>query len=344
MKKKWLVGSSILATLIGVVLLGLLSGRKQHGPAPVTLSQAPSPRSTIGPLLSPDPSPNGTSTNVTVPQEVEKNPVAKGYFLAAMTPISFWGKVIDEKGIPIEGAKATISVHDKVFQNGSGYTKTTDAHGLFSITAVHGLGIGVSVSRDGYYQTSRSRGVCGYASHAASDLPIPTPENPDIFILRKQGELAELLVRRANIPVPSDGTAVSIDLKTGKRVSLGQGDLQVDVLSEDQSKDAAGHYDWRCHISVPKGGLRIRDDSFAFEAPENGYQSSDEIIMVHNAPQWSPEVSRNYFVRLEGNLYARIDFEIIAGGDHFVRITSYLNPETGSRNLEYDPRKRISTP
>ena len=333
-----------MAASIGLLLWGLLSGRWQNGSATVTLSGLSSPAPKAGPVLSSQINTDGTPLRSTVPPEVEKNPAAKEYFLAAMTPISFWGKVVDEKGRPVEGASIVISVHDKVFQNGSSHTKITDADGLFSMTGVRGLGIGIAVSKRGYYQTDRSRGMCGYASHAATDVPIPTSEAPAVFVLRKQGQPAALVMRKSNVRIQADGTPVSVQLMTGKPGSLGQGDLQVDLMSEDQSTNAKGRYDWRCDISVPNGGLLARDDPYAFEAPEAGYQPSDEISMSQDALQWSPEVSRNYFVKLTDGTYARLEFTVIAGGDHFFRITSYLNPTPGDRNLEFDPAKEIKTP
>ena len=48
-----------------------------------------------------------------------------------------------------------------------------------------------------------------------------------------------------------------------------------------------------------------------------------------------------YYVIFADGKYARIDFTMTAGGEHFFTINSYLNP-SGSRHLEYDPKKRVS--
>jgi len=55
---------------------------------------------------------------------------------------------------------------------------------------------------------------------------------------------------------------------------------------------------------------------------------------------WYNHTKRNYFLKLGSGNYARINFEMIAGGDHFFKLESLLNPSR-SRNLEYDPTKAI---
>ncbi len=80
---------------------------------------------------------------------------------------------------------------------------------------------------------------------------------------------------------------------------------------------------------------------FDFEAPTDGYRASDEINMYTKTPdRWSGNAKKKYFLKLGDGNYARIQFEMIAGGDHFCYIESYLNPDK-SRNLEYDRNKEI---
>jgi hypothetical protein len=66
------------------------------------------------------------------------------------------------------------------------------------------------------------------------------------------------------------------------------------------------------------------------------------LNMSANARPWNDSQSRAYFLTLANGTYARIDFTMAAGGDHFFSITSYLNPKPGHRNLEYDPAKQIN--
>jgi hypothetical protein len=140
--------------------------------------------------------------------------------------------------------------------------------------------------------------------------------------------------------VPKDGSPVQVDLATGQTTQ--QGDLTVQCWTNDQARDADGHYDWKCLLTVPGGGLIERTDPMAFEAPPEGYNPSLELSL--SAGKWSSRAEREYFARLSGNRYARISFRIRTGGEHFFVIESYLNPEPGNRNLEFDPAKAVKSP
>lgn len=54
------------------------------------------------------------------------------------------------------------------------------------------------------------------------------------------------------------------------------------------------------------------------------------------AERWRPSMAKHFFIRLGDNRYARINFEMVAGGDHFIVLESFLNPTPGNRNLEFD--------
>ena len=95
-------------------------------------------------------------------------------------------------------------------------------------------------------------------------------------MLRKKGEAVPLVrVSERPIKVPRNGTPVEINLQTGKAAS--QGDLKVECWTQDQVKDAQGHYPWHCRVSVPGGGLVKREGEFDFEATAEGYEPSDDI-------------------------------------------------------------------
>jgi hypothetical protein len=77
-------------------------------------------------------------------------------------------------------------------------------------------------------------------------------------------------------------------------------------------------------------------EEFNFLAPEEGYSQSDEIDMPRSLDRkWSGDAGRKYYLSLPGGKYARMEFAMIARGDHFCIVESFLNP-SGSRNLEYD--------
>jgi hypothetical protein len=94
---------------------------------------------------------------------------------------------------------------------------------------------------------------------------------------------------------------------------------------------------------VPGGGIQLRKGGeFDFTAPTDGYQLSDEINMPSTITSWNDQGSREYFLKLANGEFARISFTMGAGGYNTFGITSYLNPQPGHRNLEYDPNQTAS--
>ena len=68
------------------------------------------------------------------------------------TPITFYGKVIDQHGMPVPNADIKFRANDNPYGGkGSEYQRQTDSNGLFSISGIRGLTLGVEVSKTGYY-------------------------------------------------------------------------------------------------------------------------------------------------------------------------------------------------
>lgn len=264
------------------------------------------------------------------------------------TPINFWGKVVDEDGNPIPDVTVSYTAMDKPLEQlirdqGTRHTGKSEANGLFSITGIKGMGLGIQVTKDGYYQTKQSAYSIGYA--VPSEHKPPSPNDPTIFVLRKMGETEPLkVVSSGGIRVPQNGQPVSVSLAQGRAVPAGQGDIQVEVLVQDQQKDAQGRYPWRYKISVPGGGLLERKRDGSFVAPENGYNSSDEIEMAPYSEQWGQRSDKEYFIKLSNGTFGRLKFGVRTAGEYYIRIESHLNPMPGSRNLEYDPAKVVPNP
>jgi len=63
--------------------------------------------------------------------------------------------------------------------------------------------------------------------------------------------------------------------------------------------------------------------------------------MPKDSERWKRDFEAEYFVKLASGHYARMRFRITTGGTHSARVSAYLNPTPGSRNLEYDPAKKV---
>jgi hypothetical protein len=259
----------------------------------------------------------------------------KDFAAAFDTSINFWGKVVDEKGDPVPGALVKMGTADKPFQTGTRHERTTDASGLFSVLGAKGLSISVTVSKDGFYQTPRSRGQVSYAHPSGNKEPLPTSNTPAVFELRKMGEIVPLVRVEQSARIPKDGTPATVDLMTGRFSP--SGNFRMEAWTE--APEGGQKFTWRCRVTVPGGGLVERKGQFDFEAPEDGYEESVELGMSRDAKQWASQQQRDYFVKLPDGRFARINFRMIAGGNHYFVMESFLNPTPGSRNLEYDPKQ-----
>ena len=282
----------------------------------------------------------------TVEQDKDRRLAIRDMQRAYSAPITFYGKVVDEKNNPIAGASVHYSVANNPLTDGAKHEGTSDNNGLFSISKIKGASLYVTVWKKGYYPIENlSGGAFAYGVPPSSniDRPIPTKDNPAIFVLRKMGETVPLIPVDRDVMMPKDGTPVEISLSTGTVVSEGEGDIVVECWTQNQGFDPnlCEHYDWRFRLTIPDGGLVERTDEFAFEAPETGYRSMIELNMPKDSPEWKNVFQGEYFLKLKDNRYARMNFRVISGGAHFAVVTSYLNPTPGIRNLEYDPEKAI---
>ncbi len=264
---------------------------------------------------------------------------------AFSSSIVFYGKVVDEKNNPIAGAAIHYSVANNPLKDAEKHESVSDANGRFSLNGVNGASLYVNVTKEGYYRIpEQSYGSIAYGvpSNSSVDRPMPTKDNPTIFILRTMGETEPLVMVAQEVTVPKNGLPVLIDLKSGRIAAGSRGDLVVECWTQNQGLDPnkVEPYDWRFKLTVTGGGVVERTSDFEFKAPTDGYRSVVEFTMSKDSEPWKQDFRNEYFLKLSDGRYARMKFRITTAGAHFASITSYLNP-SGSRNLEYDPAKRI---
>lgn len=310
--------------------VGTANFQDAHNIAPKTQSI----RSDITPL------PEGGNLSGKTRQEKQRQ-VIDGVIASLNMPIEFYGVVIDQNNNPVPEAEVHYSALDKFDAPGSAYQGRSDASGVFSIKGVRGAVLNVGVRKKGYYPIGeKSTGMFAYGIGADEVRRKPPTQNaPAIFVLHKIGQTESLVHFDQYYKISRTGEPVEVNLETGKLTD--RGDLRVQAWTDDLHSGKKVRYDWKCLLSVPGGGLLERVNEFAFEAPVGGYNESVEIAMQHNTARWSPQGQWSYFVKLADGRYARVEFKMIAGGEHYFRLESYYNPIPGSRNLEYNPEKAI---
>ncbi len=249
-------------------------------------------------------------------------------------PIDFWGKVVDEKGNPVEGATATFiisSIPDNTHE--TTVTVPSNAVGLFSLTGTKGIGIAVSVAKDGYAPMSGSIGL-NYWLKGKLEQPFPTQERPRLFALKKKGAPVDLIYNQMVVPLTKEGAPLDIDLADGKLVAEILADVKIENWVTGHPGDAAHPLSWKCRVTAIAGGLQPRSDPLAFEAPSSGYTPQDEFTLPAADAPPGGDLVKQYFLAIGGNRRARISLWLISGKKNSLHIEYYLNPEPGDPNLK----------
>ena len=192
--------------------------------------------------------------------------------------IKFYGKVIDQDGLPVEGARVRIGAADRFWEDGTDYFRESDGEGLFSIQEIKGAGIYVTVEKEGYYSSEKSKGRFGYGL-PSGQKPHDDPGDPAVFVLQKKGECEPLIYWEIPgstygsswVQIPNGGSVI-VDLKSG---NVGIDSTHSIVISQSNARlgaeDNREPYDWSFEVKVPGGGIQLKDGRFNFNAPEVGY-------------------------------------------------------------------------
>ncbi len=281
--------------------------------------------------------------NVDIPPDDKK--VLERIGTVFRTPINFWGRVVDQYGQSVAGAQVKYSFVQEYFREATIVDGgITDEQGLFSIAGKTGASVLVSVFKEGYYGTDESSRSFGYGM-PSGEIP-PTEEDPALFVLRRMGDTEPLIkLETGGLRVPPDGTPYMLSLRRARgelSAEVVSADVQIELLSDYKPPPPHGQrFDWSFRVSVPGGGIVERADGFSFEAPVENYSGSYEFVMHGTDARWKGSVERDYFLQLADGCYARLNLKVVAGGDTFIVVESYLNPVPGHRNLEYDSMNMI---
>lgn len=275
------------------------------------------------------------------------SPGALEFTAAHLTPILFYGKVVDQNGNPVPDAEVEYSGNNIPWGGAARRHIKTDANGEFRITST-GISLSVNVSKENYRSLLRRSDISpeeaagdpyssdsfNYAKLFGPTVHKPDKVHPVIFTLHKSGELEPLINQPGkDLIMTKDGSPIRVELNPGNPKSV----IEMQCWTDDKIPNAERHYDWRFKMTVLNGGLEERLDEIAFIAPPSGYEErSFDYSMKKDLPgnQWKDEVAKSFFVRFEDDTYAIFDVKMISGGGHFAVVRSRLNPKPGSRNLE----------
>jgi len=267
---------------------------------------------------------------------------------ALNSPVEFWGKVVDEEGNPVSGARAEISITNKFSWNPTAdstrtkYVKMSDSSGLFSLLGKKGGSLYVNVYAEGYVpskdkKTERdlSRASLSYSGKNDSmHFQRPTEGDPMVFVLRKKNPVANLAHDfKKRVSVGKNGETQKIELKT-ERKAIG---LEVRCWSSCPVPFTYDRYDWRAEIEIAGGKLQAITELEPVTAPTEGYQQVFQVEMPKDTQEnWlrsSPNGQRDFWVLFDDGTYAKARIEVRTGRTHEVDVEVWYNVD-GTNNFE----------
>jgi hypothetical protein len=252
-------------------------------------------------------------------------------------PIDFFGQVLDYQDLPIEGAG--IRFHWNHAKGESWADATSDHTGKFQLRDQHGKVLTLSVEKEGYYPASGL--IFEYAAFFDPSFHVPDSTRPVIVRLQKHGSTEPLIFRGATYNLPADSRVAYLHLETGKWSSSG-GPNTISFQTFQSTPDAEGRFDYEVRISAPNG-LHPHSDQLILQAPEAGYTPSIQISRLASDPGYRTVVEGLYYYKTGTGKYGSIGFSMTLRSEQEATIGyNYRFNPSGSRNLEYDPEKRIN--
>jgi hypothetical protein len=265
-------------------------------------------------------------------------------------------KVVDEMGVPIVGANASIGYQTNSV--GTSVDGLTDTNGVFSAShPSYGGTLGFVVKKTGYYPTRQD-----YKVPFTYD---PARWNPTKTIaLKKIGQPITMYAKRQEMKFPKLDESIGFDLMSGDWVTpYGKG-FHTDILFKAHRKIKNDHeFTADLTVTFPNKGDGIiiapsepetgSEFKTSRTAAENGYRSELDLLYSNSK---HPDSVFGYFIRVrteldqDGNVKSAI-YGKIRGGFRFyagtIAPTSgmgfdyYLNPTPNDRNVEFNPKTNL---
>lgn len=284
---------------------------------------------------------DGKMTNSVIQEPAEdRAEKLKAMVQTSNVPISFWGKVIDEAGTPIPKALINYRIQRARLlgiagigpEKGVKSTISTDERGLFRILNTRGVLLEFEgFEKVGFLLMSNQPRTFAYSR--SPEIHAPNEHSPQVFVMKSNIARNAVKSIRGKFELPWDGSALRIDLETGKVSQSGQ--LMVTAFRSAARGQVRG-FEWRLSIKIDNGELiQEAAKEVAFIAPEHGYSSEWSSGSTSGAIPWRSGYRGNVYYRVNGK-YGRLNLEIYADsreseiGLHF---ESFLN-ESGGRSTE----------
>jgi len=203
--------------------------------------------------------------------------------------IVFYGKVVDQFGLPVTKAeiKYSITIFTLIMwskDNVKDYDTKSDDNGLFTIKGYKGKDLNVDViTKNGYDKL-----IANKEFKYEYGQFIPNSEHPVVFHMRKKGENPTYLMMNQdfNFDMSSGENLVRsfIDLRNDWKEKHEDGNYDKDFLSKHYDIKVSATFDkeksdWTVIFTASgKDSGFVLDDKFLSKAPEGGYMKEFTII------------------------------------------------------------------
>jgi len=278
--------------------------------------------------------------------------------------------VVDENGIPIEGAEARLSFMKPKSEGWGGQpygvTGTTDEKGVFTGIGSTQAYLVYSARAEGYYSSGHKfrdfKGVSGILGFRKWQ-----PWNPTLKVVLKKIKkpIAMYAYYTEWVEIPKNGVFVGYDLKKHDWVSpYGKGIIADFLFRLD--KDVRSKQDYDAYLTLnfsdPLDGIQSvlvgKEQGSAYkldyEAPKAGYipeLKQHKYLRPNESLPLVFKENTNYYFRIRSNgdvenalygkIHGNIEFSRFGYSNGAVRFTYYLNPTEGEQNIEFNPKNNL---
>lgn len=279
---------------------------------------------------------------------------------AGLEDVEFHGRVVDQHGKPVVGARVNYSIGGALMAAGSGSgIAVTDEQGNFSI---RGRGGNLTLNKvehpevdfeyiDQKYQTGdgrrKSMTLWGFQHTKGGDDPIwsdYTKDKPYIFKAWRVGEFEKVKKGHSSLFLLPDGRVYTIDFNRRHKGRTTEGEVDGHIrlsCTRGYMEHNRDWGDWTVTISAVNGGIQSTNDNYLNFAPDAGYQSEITITQTKGAPDYQHTLrnQRYYFAAKNGQVYGSlfINYEPYTWSNNqrycVIRINQYKINANGSRNL-----------
>ncbi|WP_460237937.1 hypothetical protein [Aurantivibrio plasticivorans] len=249
--------------------------------------------------------------------------------------------MVDEQGFSLPGAQVSMSL----LESNGRIVKQAQTDDLGRVTVSHdaGLGVSVSVAKDGYY---RSGFRLGYGDQAVT------------VELRKIDAPIAMIAKKVKFLAQGTKEGIGYDLFVGDYVKpYGQGKVSDLTLRIEYSESSFWDYEYRLSVEFSEANdgllpfyIKNTHSEFqsAYHAPLRGYGSEWTFWRISKrgrASESNMDKGRNYYFRIrsvvdqQGKVVSGYYGKIYG---EFPEITYYLNPNENDTNIEYSGKSLVN--